>query len=219
MNATATKTDRQEKKTAVAKPKKARPTRKVYKPFSDDVPFNESLVHQAVVAWLAGGRQGTKAQKNRAAVRGGGAKPWRQKGTGRARAGTRSSPIWRGGGRTFAATPRTHAKKINRKMYRGAMRCLLAEVARSRRLTIARKIEPADHRTRTALKLLAELEFDRGLIVVESCDDYREFCLGIRNLPGVDIIDLREINPVALAGSGPILITEGAFRELRERLQ
>ncbi len=217
MNATATKSDRQEP--AVAKPKKAKPTRKVYKPFSDDVPFNESLVHQAVVAWLAGARAGTKAQRNRSAVRGGGVKPWRQKGTGRARAGTRSSPLWRGGGRTFAATPRSHAKKINRKMYRGAMRCLLAEVARSKRLTIARKIEPADHRTRTALKLLKEMEFSGGLIVVESYDDYREFCLGIRNLPGVDIIDLRELSPVALAGSGPILITEGAFKALKERLQ
>ena len=217
MNATATTPDRQEKKPAVAK--KAKPTRKVYKPFSDDVPFNESLVHQAVVAWLAGARRGTKAQKNRSAVRGGGAKPWRQKGTGRARAGTRSSPLWRGGGRTFAATPRSHAKKINRKMYRGAMRCLLAEVARSRRLTIARRIRPEDHRTKTALRLLGELGFDGGLIVVESYDDYREFCLGIRNLPGVEIIDLRELNPVALAGARPILITEGAFRELKERLQ
>ena len=217
MNATATRTDRQESKPAVAK--KAKPTRKVYKPFSDDVPFNESLVHQAVVAWLAGARRGTKAQKNRSAVRGGGAKPWRQKGTGRARAGTRSSPLWRGGGRTFAATPRSHAKKINRKMYRGAMRCLLAEVARSRRLTIARRIRPEDHRTKTALRLLGELGFDGGLIVVESYDDYREFCLGIRNLPGIEIIDLRELNPVALAGARPILITEGAFRELKERLQ
>ena len=219
MNATATQSDRQENKPAVAKPKKAKPIRKVYKPFSDDVPFNESLVHQAVVAWLAGARSGAKAQKNRSAVRGGGAKPWRQKGTGRARAGTRSSPLWRGGGRTFAATPSSHTKKINRKMYRGAMRCLLAEVARSKRLIIARKIEPADHRTRTALALLEELEFSGGLIVVESYDDYREFCLGIRNLPGVDIIDLRELNPVSLAGSGPILITEGAFKELKERLQ
>ena len=217
MNATAKRTDRQEP--AVAKPKKAKPARKVYKPFSDDVPFNESLVHQAVVAWLAGARRGAKAQKNRSAVRGGGAKPWRQKGTGRARAGTRSSPLWRGGGRTFAAAPRSHAKKINRKMYRGAMRCLLAEVARSKRLTVAREIRPADHRTRTALKLLGELGFYGGLIVVESYDDYREFCLGIRNLPGVDVVDLREINPVALAGSGPILITEGAFKELKERLQ
>ena len=217
MNAAATTPDRQEKTPAVAKP--AKPTRKVYKPFSDDVPFNESLVHQAVVAWLAGARRGTKAQKNRSAVRGGGAKPWRQKGTGRARAGTRSSPLWRGGGRTFAATPRSHAKKINRKMYRGAMRCLLAEVARSRRLTIARRIRPEDHRTKTALRLLGELGFDGGLIVVESYDDYREFCLGIRNLPGVEIIDLRELNPVALAGARPILITEGAFRELKERLQ
>ena len=219
MNAAAAETPRQENTPAVAKSKKARPTRKVYKPFSGDVPFNESLVHQAVVAWLAGARQGSKAQKNRSAVRGGGAKPWRQKGTGRARAGTRSSPIWRGGGRTFAATPRSHAKKINRKMYRGAMRCLLAEVARSRRLTVARRIEPADHRTKTALALLKELDFHRGLIVVESCEAYREFCLGIRNLRGVEIIDLREINPVALAGAGPILITEGAFSELRERLQ
>ena len=215
MNATATGGQ----KKAVAAPGKARPTRKVFKPFAADVPFNESLVHQAVVAWQAGARSGAKSQKNRSAVRGGGAKPWRQKGTGRARAGTRSSPLWRGGGRTFAAAPRSHAKKINRKMYRGAMRCLLAEVARSRRLTVARKIEPADHRTKSALKLLENLEFSSGLIVVKSYGGHREFCLGIRNLPDVDIIDLRELNPVALAGSGPILITEDAFKELKERLQ
>ena len=218
MNATASKPKGQGKTPAVAK-RKSRPTRKVYKPFSDEVPFNEPLVHQAVVAWLSGARQGTKAQKNRSAVRGGGAKPWRQKGTGRARVGTRSSPLWRSGGRTFAAQPRSHAKKINRKMYRGAMRCLLAEVARSRRLTIARKIETPDHRTASAVALLKELDFANGLIVVESYEQYAELCLGIRNLPRVEIIDLREINPVALAGSGPMLITEGAFKQLKERLQ
>lgn len=218
MNATARETRGQEKTPAVAKPGK-RPARKVYKPFSGDVPFNESLVHQAVVAWLAGARQGTKAQKNRSAVRGGGAKPWRQKGTGRARAGTRSSPIWRGGGRTFAARPRTHAKKLNRKMYRGAMRCLLAEVARRRRLTVAAALQPPDHRTASAVALLRELKFERGLIVVESCEQYPELCLGIRNLPGVHITDLREINPVALAGGGQMLITESALKQLTERLQ
>ncbi len=217
MNATAQKTDRQAKKPAVAKP--AKPTRKVFKAFSDDVPFNQSLVHQAVVAWLSGARTGTKAQKNRAGVRGGGAKPWRQKGTGRARAGTRSSPLWRGGGRTFAAQPRSHAKKINRKMYRGAMRCLLAEVARSKRLTIARKMETPDHRTASAVALLKKLDFSTGLIVVENYEQYAELCLGIRNLPKVDIIDLREINPVALAGAGQMLITEAAFKQLKERLQ
>jgi len=191
----------------------------VRKPFASDVPFNESLVHQAVVAWLAGARKGTRAQKNRAAVRGGGAKPWRQKGTGRARAGTRSSPIWTGGGRAFAASPRSHAKKINRKMYRGAMRCLLAEVARARRLTVARKLAPPDHRTASAVALLKELDFPGGLIVVESYEQHAELCLGIRNLPGVDVIDLRELNPVALAGAGQLLFTEGAFEQLKERLQ
>ena len=218
MNATAKKTTRQAKTPAVAKPR-SKPTRKVYKAFSDDVPFNQSLIHQAVVTWLAGARQGTKAQKNRAARRGGGAKPWRQKGTGRARAGTRSSPLWRGGGRTFAAGPRSHARKMNRKMYRGAMRCLLAEVARSRRLTVARAIQPPDHRTASAVALLKELGFDRGLIVVESYEQYPELCLGARNLPGVEIIDLREINPVALAGRGQMLITEAALKQLKERLQ
>ena len=218
MNATAQISDRQEQSPAVAKPK-SRPTRKIYKAFSDDVPFNEPLVHQAVVTWLAGARQGTKAQKNRSARRGGGAKPWRQKGTGRARAGTRSSPLWRGGGRTFAASPRSHARKMNRKMYRGAMRCLLAEVARSRRLTVARKLQPPDHRTASAVALLKEMDFAGGLIVVESYEQYPELCLGIRNLRAVDIIDLREINPVALAGNGQMLITEAALKQLKERLQ
>ena len=218
MNAAATEKKGQGKSPAVANPK-GRPTRKVHKPFANDVPFNESLVHQAVVAWLAGARRGTRAQKNRSAVRGGGAKPWRQKGTGRARAGTRSSPIWTGGGRTFAASPRSHAKKINRKMYRGAMRCLLAEVARQRRLTVARKLTPPDHRTASAVALLRKLEFPGGLIVVESCEQHPELCLGIRNLPNVDIIDLREINPVALAGGHEMLFSEGAFEQLKERLQ
>ena len=218
MNAAATENKGQEKSPAVAK-SEGRPTRKVHKPFADDIPFNESLVHQAVVAWLAGARSGTKAQKNRGAVRGGGAKPWRQKGTGRARAGTRSSPIWTGGGRTFAASPRSHAKKINRKMYRGAMRCLLAAVARERRLTVARKLTPPDHRTASAVALLKELKFPGGLIVVESCEQNPELCLGVRNLPGVDIIDLREINPVALAGKHEMLFSEDAFKQLKERLQ
>jgi len=218
MNAAAANNQGQEKSPAAAKPE-ARPTRKVHKPFPADVPFNESLVHQAVVAWLAGARSGTKAQKSRGAVRGGGAKPWRQKGTGRARAGTRSSSIWTGGGRTFAAAPRSHAKKINRKMYRGAMRCLLAEVARERRLTVARELAPPDHRTASAVSLLKALDFAGGLIVVESYEQHPELCLGIRNLPGVDIIDLREINPVALARSGEMLFSEQAFKQLKERLQ
>ena len=218
MNAAATVKQGQGKSPAAAKPE-ARITRKIHKPFPVDVPFNESLVHQAVVAWLAGARSGTKAQKNRAAVRGGGAKPWRQKGTGRARAGTRSSPIWTGGGRAFAAAPRSHARKINRKMYRGAMRCLLAAVARERRLTVARELAPPDHRTASAVSLLKALDFPGGLIVVESYEQHPELCLGIRNLPGVNIIDLREINPVALAGSGEMLFSEEAFRRLKERLQ
>ena len=218
MNAAATENKRQERSPAVAKSKE-RPSRKVHKPFSEEVPFNESLVHQAVVTWQAGARQGSKAQKNRSAVRGGGAKPWRQKGTGRARAGTRSSPLWTGGGRTFAASPRSHARKINRKMYRGAMRCLLAEVARSRRLTVAKALAPPDHRTASAVALLGELGFAGGLIVVESREQHRQLCLGIRNLPNVDIIDLRELNPVALAGGHPMLFTEQAFARLQERLQ
>jgi len=216
MNAAAAKNQGQEKSPAAAKPE-ARPSRKVHKPFPTDVPFNESLVHQAVVAWLAGARSGTKAQKSRGAVRGGGAKPWRQKGTGRARAGTRSSPIWTGGGRTFAATPRSHAKKINRKMYRGAS--LRATVSRRLRATSASKLAPPDHRTASAVSLLKALDFAGGLIVVESYERHPELCLGIRNLPGVDIIDLREINPVSLARSGEVLFSEEAFKQLKERLQ
>ncbi len=218
MNAAVAETEGQSEIPAVAQPER-QPARKVRKPFAADVPFNEPLVHQAVVAWLAGARQGSRAQKNRSAVRGGGAKPWRQKGTGRARAGTRSSPIWVGGGRAFPASPRSFARKINRKMYRGAMRCLLAEAARRQRLAVVRTLAPPDHRTASAVALLEALDFSGGLIVVESRERYPELCLGVRNLPHVDITDVRAINPAALAGGHPMLFTEGAFEQLQERLQ
>src|SRR5210317_2166685 len=133
--------------------------------------FSEALVHQVVTAYLAGARAGTKAQKNRSAVSGGGAKPWRQKGTGRARAGTIRSPIWRSGGKTFAATPRDHSQKVNRKMYRGAMQAILSELLRQERLVVVNSIELAEPKTRMLVDQLAELGFEKGLIVTSDVNE------------------------------------------------
>jgi large subunit ribosomal protein L4 len=127
--------------------------------------FSEALVHQVVTAYLAGARAGTKAQKSRSTASGGGRKPWRQKGTGRARAGTIRSPIWRGGGRTFAATPRDHSQKVNRKMYRGALQAIFSELVRQDRLVVVNSLELAEPKTKALIASLAELGFEKGLIV------------------------------------------------------
>ena len=137
--------------------------------------FNEALVHQVVTAFLAGSRAGTKAQKNRSQVSGGGSKPWRQKGTGRARAGTIRSPIWRGGGRTFAAVPRDHSQKVNRKMYRGAMQSILSELLRQDRLIVVESLDIAEPKTKVLLEQLGEFGFEKGLIVVGDANDARRW--------------------------------------------
>lgn len=176
--------------------------------------FNEPLVHQVVTAFRARARAGTKAQKTRAEVRGGGKKPWRQKGTGRARAGSSRSPIWVGGGRAFAAMPRNHAQKVNRKMYQGAMRSVLSELVRQERLVIVNQLDIAAPRTRELAAKLRELDLSSVLILVE---EYTEnLVLAARNLPFVEVLDLREVNPVSLVRHDKVLATSGAISKLAE---
>ncbi|MEE4186535.1 MAG: 50S ribosomal protein L4 [Gammaproteobacteria bacterium] len=179
--------------------------------------FNETLVHQVVTAFMAKGRAGTKAQKNRSAVRGGGAKPWRQKGTGRARAGTSRSPIWVGGGRAFAAQPRDFSQKVNRKMYRGAMRSILSELLRQDRVMVVDSLKLDEPRTRLLAARLAELGVGENVLIL--VDAYNvDLCLAARNLPHVDVLDLREVNPVSLVRFEKVLTTEAALKGLEESL-
>ena len=178
--------------------------------------FNEALVHQVVTAYLAGGRAGTKAQKNRAAVRGGGAKPWRQKGTGRARAGTIRSPIWVGGGRAFAAQPRKHDQKVNKKMYRAALRSVFSELVRQDRLVVVKELEIDAPKTRLLAGKLKELELDNVLILNEAFDE--KLFLAARNLPNVGICDAQSIDPVVLIRFEKVLITLPALKLIEERL-
>jgi len=180
------------------------------------VEFNEPLVHQVVTAFLAGGRAGTKAQKNRAAVRGGGAKPWRQKGTGRARHGTIRSPIWVGGGRAFPGTPRSYKQKVNRKMYRGALRSLLSELVRQERLVIVESLEMKAPKTRELAELLGKHELHDVLIVNEAFDE--NVFLSARNLPNVGICDAASIDPVVLLRFEKVLVTLPALKLIEERL-
>jgi large subunit ribosomal protein L4 len=178
--------------------------------------FSEALVHQVVTAYLAGARAGTKAQKNRAAVRGGGAKPWRQKGTGRARAGTIRSPIWRGGGATFAAMPRDHAQKVNRKMYRGALQAILSELVRQDRMVVVDALDLAEAKTKTLVAKLAELGVEQGLIV--TADVNENLYLASRNVPGVYVVDVSGIDPVSLVGADKVVITVDAIEKIQEWL-
>jgi large subunit ribosomal protein L4 len=178
--------------------------------------FNEPLVHQVVTAYLAGQRAGTKRQKSRAEVRGGGAKPWRQKGTGRARAGTSRSPIWVGGGRAFAARPRNHDQKVNRKMYRAALRCVLSELLRQDRLILTAEFGVSAPKTKEAKARLAEIGIERGLIVVEAFDE--NLWLAVRNLPHVFCLDANEVDPLSLVGSEKVVMTAAAAKILEERL-
>ncbi len=180
-----------------------------------DAAFNEALVHQVVTAHRAYAHRGTKAQKTRAQVRGGGTKPWRQKGTGRARAGTIRSPIWVGGGRAFAASPRSHAQKLNRKMYRAAMRSILSELVRQERLVIVDELSCEQPKTRELVGKLDKLGLQNVLIVVHEYDT--NTCLAARNLPGVDILDLREVNPLSLVRYPVVLATKAAVKGLEER--
>ncbi|MBA2594383.1 MAG: 50S ribosomal protein L4 [Pseudomonadota bacterium] len=179
-------------------------------------PYNEPLVHQVVTAYLAGGRAGTKAQKTRADVRGGGAKPWRQKSTGRARAGTIRGPLWRGGGVTFAARPRNYAQKVNRKMYGMAMRSILSELVRQGRLTVVDALAVSEPRTKGLVVRLSALGLTRVLILTESFE--ANLHLASRNLFAVDIRLAGAVDPVSLVGHESVLITEQGLRTLEARL-
>ena len=178
--------------------------------------FKEALIHQVVAAYMAGARAGTKAQKNRSDVSGGGAKPWRQKGMGRARAGTIRSPIWRSGGVTFAARPRDYSQKVNRKMYRGAMRSILSELVRQERLVAVSDFAVETPRTKELVGKLNELGLKEVLIVTGNPDE--NLYLASRNLYGVDVLDVNEIDPVSLVGFEKVLITSDAIKSLEERL-
>ena len=179
-------------------------------------PYNETLVHQAVTAFFAGARAGTRAQKSRSDVRGGGRKPWRQKGTGRARAGTIRSPIWRGGGVTFAARTRNFDQKLNRKMYRAALRSILSELVRQDRLTVVPSFSLDAPKTRDLVGKLAELELDDVLIVTEEEDE--NLALASRNLGRVGSAPAARIDPVSLIAFSRVLVTEPALRLIEARL-
>ena len=178
--------------------------------------FNEGLIHQVVTAYLAGARAGTKAQKTRSAVRGGGAKPWRQKGTGRARAGSIRSPLWRGGGKTFAAQPRDFSQKVNKKMYRGAMRSILSELVRQERLVVVESFAVQAPRTKDLIAKLKELGVGQVLIVSESPDE--NLYLSARNLYRVAVTDIAGLNPVDLVGAEHVVVTVDALRKIEEWL-
>ena len=178
--------------------------------------YKESLVHQLVTAYMAAGRAGTKAQKNRSAVSGGGAKPWRQKGTGRARAGTIRSPIWRSGGVTFAAQPRNYTQKVNRKMYRSGIRSIMSELARQDRLVVVEDITVDAPKTKQLLGKLADLGVSKTLIVTETGDE--KLYLSARNLPHVEVSDVAGLNPVNLVRYEHVVVTVGAVRAIEEWL-
>ena len=179
--------------------------------------FNETLVHQIVTAYRAASRAGTKAQKTRAEVRGGGKKPWSQKGTGQARAGSSRSPIWVGGGRTFAAKPRDFDQKVNRKMYRGAIRSMLSELARTDRLVVTDSIPLEAPKTRLLQSQLKSWSLEKVLIVVEATDE--KLYLASRNLPYVEVLEATALNPLSLASYDKVLMTVAAVKRIEERLQ
>lgn len=179
--------------------------------------FNETLVHQVVVAYLAGGRAGTRAQKNRAQVRGGGAKPWRQKGTGRARAGTIRSPLWRGGGVTFAARPQDYAQKVNKKMYRAAMRAIFSELVRQDRLLVVSEWAVAEPKTKVIAARLRELGLQEGALLVTGRPDPNLY-LSARNLPRVEVREATRLDPVSLIRFDKVVITKEALAQVGEWL-
>lgn len=178
--------------------------------------FNETLVHQVVTAYMAGARAGTKAQKNRAAVRGGGAKPWRQKGTGRARAGTIRSPLWRSGGKTFAASPRDYSQKVNKKMYRAALQAILSELVRQERLIVVDKFAVDAPKTKQLNEKLKSMGVSNALIVSHEVDD--NLFLSSRNLPHIDVVAAKRVDPVSLVGFEKVIMTVPAVKELEEML-
>jgi len=178
--------------------------------------YNEDLVHQVVTAYMAGARQGTRAQKTRSDVRGGGKKPWRQKGTGRARAGTIRSPIWRSGGVTFAARPQDHSQKVNRKMYRAALRSIMSELARQDRLVVVESLELEAPKTKLLVKQLGDYGLDNVLIV--SAEVGENLYLAARNLHKVDVRDVDGIDPVSLIGHEKVVVTVDAVKKFEEML-
>ena len=176
--------------------------------------FNESLVHQAVVSFMAGSRQGTSQQKTRSDVRGGGKKPYRQKGTGRARAGTIRSPLWRGGGVAFASRPRDYSKKINKKMYRAAIRSIFSELLRQEKLVAIENPVLDKPKTKEIAKFLSEFSLSKVLIITDEIDI--NLFLSVRNIPNVDVITVREINPVILLKAQKVAVTAEAFKQIEE---
>jgi len=179
------------------------------------VDFNETLVHQVVVAYMAGGRSGTKKQKTRSEVRGGGIKPWRQKGTGRARAGTIRSPLWVGGGRAFPGQNRDFSQKVNKKMYRGAMKSILSELNRNGRLIVVDDFKVEAPKTREFKAKLAQLGVNDALVVTEAFDEY--LYLSSRNLYQADVCDVASIDPLSLVGFKNVVMTQGAIKQLEEK--
>jgi large subunit ribosomal protein L4 len=178
--------------------------------------FNEALVHQVVVAYMAAGRAGTKRQKSRAEVRGGGRKPHSQKGTGSARAGSIRSPIWVGGGRAFAARPRDYSQKVNRKMYRGALRSMFSELARTDHLVVVPAVEIEAPKTKLLVERLKSLALENALIIVEAFEE--KLFLAARNLPAVEVLTVAQLDPVSLARHDKVLVTVGALKMIEERL-
>jgi large subunit ribosomal protein L4 len=178
--------------------------------------FNETLVHQLVVRYLAGARSGTKAQKNRSAVSGGGAKPWRQKGSGRARAGTTRGPLWRTGGVAFAAQPRSFEQKLNKKMFRAGVRSILSELLRQDRLTVSNDIYPETPKTKEISGKLKALAGQRVLIVADRIDQNLEFA--VRNMVNVELTTAENINPVSLVSAEKVIVTEQSLKQIEERL-
>ena len=178
--------------------------------------FNEPLIHQVLVSYMAGSRSGTKAQKSRSEVRGGGKKPWRQKGTGRARAGSIRSPIWRGGGVTFAAKSRDFSKKINKKMFRGAMRSIFSELVRQERFVCVDEFDVSESKTKLVKEKLDKLGLKEVLIITEGLSE--NLYLGVRNIPKVDVMDSNEIDPYSLIGFEKVLITQAAVEKVEEWL-
>jgi len=178
------------------------------------VEYNENLIHQAVVAYQAGARQGTRGQKNRSAVSGGGAKPWRQKGTGRARAGTSRSPIWRGGGKTFPAVTQDFSQKMNRKAYRTAIRSILSELVRQDRLIVADDFTVAEPKTKQLVAKMSDMKIEDVLVVTHQFDE--NLALASRNLYHVGLMEADEINPVSLIGFDTVLMTSEAVKQIEE---
>lgn len=176
--------------------------------------YNEALVHQVVTAFMAGSRQGTRATKNRAAVAGGGAKPWRQKGTGRARAGTIRSPIWVGGGHTFARSPQDWSQKVNKKMYRGAMKSILSELVRQERLVVVETLEFDKPKTKDFLAKMKEINVSNALVVADDID--QNLYLSARNVPHVEVSDIAGLNPVNLVAYDKVVVTVAAINKLQE---